>query len=482
MKSLRSNLPALLVMIFLINAPLEIGAQPTAVPSPAEYKHRGMSYPDFGHMVTPTQYDQTYADQPIFRLKTDYPEGPAVKTLPKFMTEIDFKTNPLEYLVAAQKYSFEGNLPEFGGGRVAWDPFTNKIRPWYHIPWLHPTQAYPPNGGTEGFRGMIKEAQVNPYQLAASQSGGLYQVYAITLVNENAGFTMARMWKDPNNPDPRATDKRYGGGFTPGTVFAKLLFTDAPATAGEDPSNPYDHVDYLQNGVDWKVYITQNWTSPTFAVKTVHLLQMDMMMRDPRADRSKDNPQGTGWVFGTFVYNGAVANKQSKFLNLVPLGVMWGNDPKNTENKVVPYPPKPIGEIINPKLVEQKVFDSKDLPPQHLGWNSRLNGPADLNTSSCMSCHNAAQYPPLTSLVAPSMVPPGGPLPPALGGTPEWMEWFQDLECATSSDPKAYSTDMSWQISISLQNFYANKSQLSEGQWASEFQVRSKPTGRGGLR
>ena len=65
---------------------------------------------------------------------------------------------------------------------------------------------------------------------------------------------------------------------------------------------------------------------------------------------------------------------------------MWGNDPENTDNNVNPYPPKPISTIINSKLTQQKIFNLKDLPPQHLGWNSRLNGPADLNTSSCISC------------------------------------------------------------------------------------------------
>ncbi|MBI3716860.1 MAG: hypothetical protein HY255_12780 [Betaproteobacteria bacterium] len=441
-------------------------------------KPKGLGFPDFGHMVTPTAYQTSYNEQPIFRLKTDFPTGEAPKTLPAFMVDTDFKKDPLTYLKAAQMYSFEGNLLDFGGGgKFDWDPFQNKIRQWYHIPWLHSTQAYPPNGGTEGFRGLIKEASVSPNQLSATQAG-MYQVYAVTLVNEYAGYTLGRMWKDPDNPDPRATDRRYNGGFPPGTVFAKFLFTDAPASNGDDPTNPADHVDYLQNGVEWSVYITSNWNSPMFTVKKVRLLQMDLMMRDPRADRSKTNPQGTGWVFGTFAYNGAVANPKSKFLNLQPLGLMWGNDPSNKDNKVTPYPPQPISGIINTKLKEQKIFDLKTLPPQHLGWNSRLNGPADLNTSSCMSCHNVAEYPPMTPLVAPGMVPPGGPLPPLQGGSAQWMEWFKNIECATSFDPTAYSTDMSWQISISLQNFYSVKSQAMQGQWTSEYLGNKVPIGR----
>ncbi|HEY4679536.1 MAG TPA: hypothetical protein VIJ01_20405, partial [Candidatus Angelobacter sp.] len=37
-------------------------------------KERGMSFPDFGFMVKPADYIQNYSDQPIFRLKADFPK------------------------------------------------------------------------------------------------------------------------------------------------------------------------------------------------------------------------------------------------------------------------------------------------------------------------------------------------------------------------------------------------------------------------
>lgn len=446
-------------------------------------KLKGGGYPDFSNMVTQEVYAASYKDQPIFSLKADFPTQMPAK-IPEFMKRINFKENPKEYLRQAQLYAFEGNLRDFGSkSKVDWVPFGNPVRNWFHIPWLHPSQGpngFPPNGGTEGFHGLIKEAQVQVQQLSGTQLG-TYQVYAITLINENAGYTMGRMWKDPNNPDPCATDRRCvskdgkRGGFALGTVFAKLLFTDAPGKAGDDPSNPTDHVDYLQNNVEWDAYITENWNSTQYAVKKVRLLQMDMMMRDPRADRSPNNPSGTGWVFGTFAYNGAVNNPKSKFLNLVPLGVSWGNDPENKVNKVNPYPPVPVAGIINTDLHEQKVFDDVTLPPQHLGWNSRLNGPADLNTSSCISCHNMGEYPSFSSLVAPGMVPPGLPTPPVQGGTAAWMKYFQNQLCATPYDREAYSTDMSMQVMISLQNFYTTKGNAENGRWATEYQGRRAP-------
>ncbi len=432
------------------------GAPKADAPPP---KHAATSFPDFGFMVTPSDYINNYSSEPIFKLKADFPtEKPPEANMPAFM-KIDFKTNPKEYILGVRDYSFEGNLPN-------WNPFENKTRQWYHIPWLHPNSStgYPPNGGTEGFRGLIKEAPVSPQQLSETQSGS-YQVYAITLINEYAGYTMGQMWKDPDNPNPGATDKRYGGGFPPGTVFAKLLFTDAPEGT--------DKIDFLENPLSWNVYITENWNSPNRVVKKVNLLQMDIAVRDPRADST------TGWVFGTFAYNGKL-NNENKFMNLVPVGIMWGNDPDNKENKVNPFPPKPVDQIQNTNLKETIVFPSPDLPPQHLGWNSRLNGPADLNTASCLSCHIAAEYPPATSLVAPGMVPDGGPTPPAQGGSDEWMIWFQNLPAATPMNTETYSTDFSFQVAIALQNFFDVRNAGFQGMWASDFKIKEYPVSRDG--
>ncbi len=429
--------------------------------------HEKNSFPDFGFMISPTEYNEKYSDEPLFRLKTDFPETKPEK-LPAFL-EIDFKKEPLKYIEAVRDYSFEGNLPD-------WDPFKNKTREWYHIPWLHPTttgpNAYPPNGGTEGFHGLIKEAPVGAYQLGPDLVGveGDYSVYAITLVNDMAGYAMGRMWENPNDPDPKVLDKRYPeGGFPLGTVFAKLLFTDAPKGT--------DKVAYLENPLQWNAYITENfWKSAKRVVGKVNLLQMDISVRDPRADRSETNPEGTGWVFGTFCYNGQL-NKKNKFMNLVPVGLMWGNDPENKVNTTNPFPPTKT--IVNKNLKETVIFESADLPPQHLGWNGRLNGPADLNTVSCMSCHNAAQYPAITSLVPNGAVPDGGATPPKEGGSDEWMLWFQNLECGTSMDQQVYSTDFSFQVAIALQNFFTVRNLNQQGSWASEYKAPAVPVKRG---
>lgn len=468
------GLPRLGALLFtlMLAFPSAFTQTPAAVSAQAlsARKQKGSGFPDFGFMVTPAEYASKYSDQPIFRLKADFPNR-LPDHLPEFLEKIDFHTQPLAYMEAVRDYSFEGNLPN-------WDPWQNHVRQWYHIPWLHPTStgpnAYPPNGGTEGFHGLIKEAPVSPLQLGPGQKGkeGNYSVYAITLINDFAGYTMGKMWRDPQNPDPRATDARFGGGFPVGTVFAKLLFTDAPQGT--------DRLPFLENPLQWTAYIT-----PTFfptgsqpvqrVVGKVNLLQMDIAVRDARADQ----PGLTGWVFGTFVYNGQLKHA-NKFMNLVPLGVMWGNDPENRINKTDPFPP--VQTRINKELQETFIFDTPQIPPQHLGWNGRLNGPADLNTTSCMSCHITAQYPAVTSLVPTGAVPDGGTTPPAEGGTDEWMKWFQNIRCATSMDPRTYSTDFSFQVAIALQNFFDVRSTLVQGAWASDYGLRPKPIARGLLK
>jgi hypothetical protein len=224
---------------------------PIALTALEKQNYEENGFPDFGYMVSPQEYREKYSDQPIFRLKTDFPtEMP--EEMPKFL-DIDFKKDPLKYIEAVRDYGFEGNTED-------WDPFENKIRDWYHIPWLHPSVegdgAYPPNGGTEGFHGLIKEAPLGPYQLGPGLKGvdGDYSVYAITLINNKAAYAMGKMWKDPQNPNVKVLDKRYdNGGFPTGTVFVKLLFTDAPKGT--------DFVDYLVNPLTWKAYITENFCS-----------------------------------------------------------------------------------------------------------------------------------------------------------------------------------------------------------------------------
>jgi hypothetical protein len=105
---------------------------------------------------------------------------------------------------------------------------------------------------------------------------------------------------------------------------------------------------------------------------TLRLLQIDLAVRDSRAD------EFSGWVFGTFTYNPLrnLTKEIGKFdgwEKVEPLGLMFGNDP---EVKVAGF--KNLKESLINKDIEKT---------QHLGCGQRLNGTVDNPRSSCIACH-----------------------------------------------------------------------------------------------
>ena len=295
----------------------------------------------------------------------------------------------------------------------------NAKRKWYHMPWQH----YGPFG-REGFHGLTKEAPIAPYQLASTQSDSNIVTWAVGFYNDLGGYTIGKVWKDHMHPDPN------GVAFPQGTVVFKLLFVSVP------PNKAAQQVPSLVNPMQWTAYITPCFNCEERDSARVSLIQMDVMIRDNRAP--------SGWIFGNFQYNGKTAHVDG-WHNLVPLGVMWGNDPENNTNFANPHPKK---TIINDSIKECIINpDTRELPPTHLGWNSRMNGPVDNPMSSCFSCHATAEYPQLSPISPLFQANPPAP------GSPEWMRWFQNLHCAAAFDTAAQSMDFSLQLAASLQNF-----------------------------
>jgi hypothetical protein len=390
-----------------------------APPSPPQ------RFPDYGFMAP-----SKYTGEP-FRLSQDYPATkPDGTKLPAFFAKMpkgfttDF-TGWREYMMAIRDYCFEGNL------EVDWRVEKNKARRWYHIPWQHYGET-----GREGIHGLTKEAPVQPGQLAASQGqpkpGENYQTYAVGFFNDFGGYTIGQVWKNHFAPNASASSKPNG--FLNGTVISKLLFVDVPS----------EQVPSLINPMQWDAYIQNTYQESARSIRPMSLIQMDIAVRDNRAP--------TGWIFGTFQYNGQL-EKKVRWENLIPLGVMWGNDPTITDSTYTN--PKPTETKINPNLKESVINPNpKELPPTHLGWNGRLNGPVDNPQSSCMSCHMTAEYPAL-SAISPLFTAD----PPPVGSS-AWMRWFQNEKCGVPFDAKAKSTDFSLQLAISLQNFDAGYSNL----------------------
>ncbi|SEO32100.1 hypothetical protein [Pseudomonas sp. NFACC39-1] len=374
------------------------------------------TFPDFGFAPPKSEYSG-----PAFQLSQNYPTtAPGAASMPAFFKILPTtRSNDFEtwraYMEGVKQYCLEGNA------ETNWNVQKNTVRQWYHMPWQH----YGPSG-REGIHGLTREAPIQPKQLAHTQleSG---QTYAVGIYNDIGAFTIGQVWKDPQNPDPSFTSKPKS--FPNGTVVCKALYADIDVNS----------VPSLVNPLLLDAYTAVTFTSTDRVVKKVALIQMDIAVRDTRVSE-------TGWLFGTFQYNG-IDKSKGDWENLVPVGIMWGNDPEVTSSEFTN--PTPTETKINPALKQTAInANAKELPPTHLGWNGRLNGPVDNPQASCLSCHMTAEYQQLAIMNPTFQADPPAP------GTEEWMQWFQNIPAGQPFTPGTQSTDYSLQLSAALANFY----------------------------
>jgi len=373
---------------------------------------------------------------------------PAIEPAVAKILTIDYTKDWRPYMDAVLDYVLEGNTEN----RSVGDAFyleDNKVRRWYHVPW----QQWG-DDGREGLHGLTAEGPVFPQVLSPLQTHQ-WQTYAVGFYNSLGGYEIGRVWADPNNPRIDAVTR--DGGFPVGTVVAKLLFTTTPVS--EAP--------FLSNPIEWNGYVKLAYNAPGPTglpltprhLTSVRLIQVDMMVRDERA-----NATG-GWVFGTWVYNGRQTKYADRWRNLVPVGLMWGNDPTVTSH--AEGNPAPTRTETNPDL-RQTVINANDpaLPPMHLGFGLRLSGPNDNTLSSCKSCHSAAQYPAISPILPFLGQKDGRPLRCT---DPEWMLWFRNLGPTDTFDKQTQTTDNSLQLSGSIANFITARSMREGGLYAVQY-------------
>lgn len=332
---------------------------------------------------------------PVFRLSQSYPTSPPAPG-PMPWKQFDFRTQAEQYLRAVLAYAMEGNR------EVEWVGQNNATRKWYHTPWLHTTV-----NGREFLHGLTRERSSRPRELHPSQAT-TFPNYAVGMYNPAGGHIVGQVWRDPENPDPSAAQ------FPDGTVAVKLLFTTA--TVAEVP--------YLQNAFNWDAHVAAPGASAR-TVQSVRLLQIDVAVRDSRADST------TGWVFGTFSYDGG-APGTTPWERMVPIGLMWGNDPTLT----------PAAHQGGQRTQESMIVNSTVGVAQHLGWLGRLNGPVDNPRSACLSCHGTAQD------IAMSASLPGSTIPDS-----EKMRWFRNILAGQPFDAGQVSLDYSLQLSAGIERF-----------------------------
>lgn len=322
---------------------------------------------------------------PRFSLSQDYPaRQPELGPTP--WTAFDFRTQSEKYLDAVLDYAVEGNAEVDFRGQ------DNDVRRWYHAPWMHEAREF--------IHGLTRERPLGPRVLADTQTTRV-QNWAVSLYNPRGGFVLGEVWRNADAPDPSKAR------FPTGAVAVKLIFTTATV----------QQVPWLARSLEWEADVE---TSAAAGPRPkLRLLQIDIAVRDPRADAT------TGWVFGTFVYNNALKG-ETVWDRMVPVGVMWGNDPARIRDG------GPLAETV---ILNRDLYPF-DLP---LGRGGRLNGPIDNPASSCTSCHSTAQVAPDLSQTADGILPrPASPENVA--------RYFRNIMAGTPFSPGNLALDYSLQL------------------------------------
>src|SRR5260370_11047908 len=285
---------------------------------------------------------------------------------------------------------------------------------WYNLPWLFSIRD--PLHGT--YQGINQDPGM--FTLSHMKQNNM-TTHMIVYYNELAGYTLRQVWgDDAKNPDVKKCQ------FLDGAIIIKAAFTTALA---KDWSP-------MEGALEWEVFPPRidsdgNPQAPAQVMK-VAFFQLDIIVKDTKAAPK------TGWVFGTLVYDKHQTG--DGWDKMVPLGVMWGNDPDinsaETPNTILQE------NVINPMAPLYAV--------ETLGYGGRLSGPNDgavsqgnvidgrlaprVRSSSCMGCHGTAEWP-LKSSLTPMFLPQVGegsdpryagltvmPRP----GSPEFNRWFQE--------------------------------------------------------
>ncbi len=293
---------------------------------------------------------------PVFEPSFKFPTSiPAEDTQP--WKAFDFKTEPNEYMEAVLDYVFEGQDPD------SWRVQDNSVRKWYHVPWM-----VSHGNGREFIHGLTRERSTPAGDLGSNHRR-CTQAWGVGFYNPIGGYTLGKVFGDGTSP-PDVSEAT----FLPGTVVAKILFTEAIA----------QETDIVTGAPEWEVNINARQpvnarscpraSNPRTRAK-LRLFQLDVGVRDTDAD------EFTGWVFGTFIYDPA-STQTNPWRKLRAVGLMWGNDNDLSD-----------ADAQNGQMPEESIILYKADLLRDFGRGGRMNGPVDNPVSSCLSCHSTAMFP-----------------------------------------------------------------------------------------
>jgi len=338
--------------------------------------------------------------------------------------KIDFTQDPKAYTDAVKQYILEGNVEH---NFVVQE---NKVRDWYHPPWLHYG-----DDGREPINGLKFGVEVKAKYISENQNR-IVQCWACSYFNARAATVLGRLWVDPNKPK---WDKDNPVKFPVGSIIFENDFCnvseDEVYTLKGSPTADACIAEVDSNGST--ILKTRKETADT-----LRLIQTDFAARDDRFP-------GVGWVFGTFIHDGTKANHNSKpWDNLVPLGIQWGNDPTLTQKT------HEDGQVPKECWINNyglDLFRSLRGDRPGLGWHDRPNGLVDDFMQACLSCHVNAQLAP-PDKPEPAKYPPPEKIPTGPGPgiwvqtNPNAQRWFRNVPAGKPFDEGYLSADYNWHV------------------------------------
>lgn len=256
---------------------------------------------------------------------------------------------------------------------------------WYNQPWLSTIR--------DGIHGTYQGSGFPPEMFPASGLKTNMTTHVAVYYDERAAVSLSNTWgTSGTNPEPAI----FGGDtlFAEGGLIVKPALTTA--TGAEWPP--------MEGSVSWPIYASPDGTAPV-NVFNAQFFQFDIVVKD-----SLSAPESQ-WVYMTLVYD-KDAPGITNWEKMVPLGVMWGNDPDVNSPMDCSYLPP---NLTCPTLSETWINPNAPIySKETLGWGGRLSGPndaaVDINArvlqsdgsskpyngryamSSCMGCHGAASY------------------------------------------------------------------------------------------
>lgn len=393
-----------LVTVAIAAQPDPFASNNTLYPDPKDWKH-GFRPSNYDY---PTTSDARWLDAALPRTPLTQRTAPAY--------------------VAAVKRFIGPALSGLVNDPLNWTP---QKAGWYDMPWggqgnPGPDGSIDPTSGREALLGSYTGQMLQPGAYPSDPPKVPFQNHAVVYYNDVAASQLGKVWHDPFHP------KIAEAQFPEGSMVVKV--EAATLTEEQWPVLANSSVSYIFRPAVADLLKGKNPATLTPVVTPMRFLQMAVRVKD-----SKVAPQ-TGWVFIAFAYD-TRSNGITVWDRTVPIGAMWGNDPKFATD-----PDGGKGKL-------QETWVSPTLPPfikDGLGWGDRLAGPLDLGVrhnavtvtgkrfgegnqgmraSSCVSCHSAAQYPFVANLYpSPNMSFPreGQQFLMYDEGSAAWARWFQN--------------------------------------------------------